>query len=63
VRIVPPANPHSWAQWYAAHTFAPGIHTIRVRATDSDGFTQWRDHGDSYPNGADAIHAVTIEAV
>jgi sulfite oxidase len=39
-RILPQESAWTWAFWEAALDFAPGDHTLMVRATDSSGATQ-----------------------
>lgn len=54
-----------WTQWAVGWDATPGRHTLAVRASDAEGFTQSaRASGlldGSYPAGTDAIHSVTIQ--
>jgi DMSO/TMAO reductase YedYZ molybdopterin-dependent catalytic subunit len=52
----------TWRQWKLAWTPEPGDHTIRVRATDSDGATQTDLIADVAPDGATGWHAVNVSA-
>jgi len=57
-----PAVTRSWTRWqidWQAH--APGDYLVKVRATDSDGFTQPdMSNLPVFPNGSSAIHAVVF---
>jgi hypothetical protein len=56
-----------WTQWALDWEATPGRHTLAVRASDAEGFTQSaRASGlldGAYPAGTDAIHSVTIQVV
>ncbi len=52
----------TWRQWVLPWTPAPGEHTIRVRATDSDGATQTSEVTDVAPDGARGWHTVSVVA-
>lgn len=58
---------HVWTQWSIEWDATPGRHTLAVRASDAEGFTQSARAsgllGGSYPAGTDAIHSVTIQGV
>jgi DMSO/TMAO reductase YedYZ molybdopterin-dependent catalytic subunit len=61
-------GPHYvWTQWAIEWNATPGRHTLSVRATDAEGFTQSaRPSGllsGAYPAGTDAIHSVTVQVV
>lgn len=60
-------SPLAWTQWYITWTLpAPGTYRIAVRATDDTGFAQTSEaigiFGGAFPNGTDAIHAISIRA-
>ena len=54
-----------WTQWAVEWDATPGRHTLAVRASDAEGFTQSAHASGvldgSYPAGTDAIHSVTIQ--
>jgi len=52
----------TWRQWKLAWTPTSGDHTIRVRATDSDGVTQTEAVADVAPDGATGWHSVQVSA-
>jgi Oxidoreductase molybdopterin binding domain len=56
------ATPGSWTRWQAEwQPPAWGDYTIRVRATDSDGFTQPEiPPTAAFPKGSNAIHSIVI---
>lgn len=53
-----------WTQWTYDWEAEPGQHRLSVRAVDEDGFVQSREPlsllGDSYPDGTNSIHSVTV---
>ena len=51
----------SWRQWYLEHDFAPGSHTISVRATDAAGETQTAEVQEARPDGATGYHMVRVQ--
>ncbi len=58
-KLVSEARPFAWRLWEREITLEPGIHTVRARATDSDGQTQpertaWNKSGYLW-NGIDAV--------
>ena len=57
-----PSIPGSWTRWQAEwQPYAPGDYVVRVRATDSDGFTQVElSPTIAFPNGSNAIHSIVI---
>jgi DMSO/TMAO reductase YedYZ molybdopterin-dependent catalytic subunit/type III secretory pathway component EscS len=50
----------SWLQWSFAWDAAPGSHDIRVRATDTNGYTQTADEAPPAPNGSTGWHEVSV---
>ncbi len=52
----------TWRQWVLPWTPTPGEHTIRVRATDSDGIPQTSEVTDVAPDGARGWHTVPVVA-
>mgnify|MGYP005852700957 CR=1 FL=1 len=59
--LVTPESALAWTQWaFRWQPEVPGSHGFRVRATDERGFTQHADSGRPFPNGADAIHRLTL---
>jgi DMSO/TMAO reductase YedYZ molybdopterin-dependent catalytic subunit len=55
---------NSWRQWRLAWNPEPGVHVIRVRATDASGYTQTEERTPPAPDGATGHHIVrvTVEA-
>jgi hypothetical protein len=60
-----PGLPGSWTTWRTTWwPLAPGDYQVKVRATDSAGFTQIDDPAASpFPNGWRAIHSIVIRVV
>lgn len=55
-----PAAPYSWTRWNITWTPpAPGDYLVKVRATDSDGFTQ-PDDVTGYPKGTAAVQRTIV---
>ena len=52
----------TWRQWYLEHDFAPGTHTIAVRATDGTGTTQTASIRPPRPDGATGHHTIRVAA-
>ncbi|MFC3381430.1 molybdopterin-dependent oxidoreductase [Couchioplanes azureus] len=50
----------TWVQWSSRWEATPGAHTIRVRATDTDGQTQPGQQTPVAPNGATGWHSVRL---
>jgi DMSO/TMAO reductase YedYZ molybdopterin-dependent catalytic subunit len=50
----------TWRQWYHRWQATPGEHTIRVRATDTTGYTQTSTPAPPAPDGATGWHAVRV---
>jgi DMSO/TMAO reductase YedYZ molybdopterin-dependent catalytic subunit len=50
----------TWRQWMWAWDAAPGLHQLRVRATDSAGVTQTPRDAASFPDGASGWDSVVV---
>ncbi|MEW5808927.1 MAG: molybdopterin-dependent oxidoreductase [Actinomycetota bacterium] len=50
----------TWRLWSFDWQAEPGFHTITVRATDNDGYTQTPDRADPVPDGATGWHSITF---
>ena len=55
-----PISDATWVQWVVPWDAAPGIHTIRVRATDGDGVVQEERRSEPAPDGARGWDVVVI---
>ena len=55
-------NLDTWVQWSATLDLEPGDHTLKVRATDKDGFVQTGVERDVVPNGATGWHTIDLTA-
>ena len=53
----------TWRQWRYEWAAPPGVHTIRVRATDKRGVTQSPVPVAPAPNGAEGHHAIQVRVV
>ena len=51
---------NSWRQWRLPWDPAPGVHVLRVRATDATGYTQTEERTPPAPNGATGHHIVRV---
>ncbi|WP_438853833.1 molybdopterin-dependent oxidoreductase [Agromyces sp. M3QZ16-3] len=51
----------TWVQWRYEWDAAPGRHTIRVRATSTDGEVQTADRAPVAPDGATGLHERTFD--
>lgn len=58
--LAPSADADLWRPWVRRHDFAPGRHTLTVRATTVDGETQPEAPTDPFPSGATGWHRVTV---
>ncbi|HEV7187585.1 MAG TPA: molybdopterin-binding protein, partial [Blastococcus sp.] len=58
--LAPSADADLWRPWVRRHVFAPGRHTLTVRATTVDGETQPEAPTDPFPSGATGWHRVTV---
>ncbi|QWC83923.1 molybdopterin-dependent oxidoreductase [Nocardioidaceae bacterium] len=52
----------TWVQWSARESVEPGEHDVRVRATDSSGYTQTRVMKDNFPDGATGWDGLSFTA-
>ncbi|MPQ98741.1 molybdopterin-dependent oxidoreductase [Modestobacter sp. I12A-02628] len=59
-QLSPEVNSDLWRQWVLPYDFAPGQHSITVRATDGDGTTQTTDRARPKPNGATGLHTIQV---
>jgi DMSO/TMAO reductase YedYZ molybdopterin-dependent catalytic subunit len=50
----------TWRQWMWAWDATPGLHTLRVRATDGTGATQTAQEASPVPNGASGWDSVVV---
>jgi DMSO/TMAO reductase YedYZ molybdopterin-dependent catalytic subunit len=58
--LAPAADADLWRQWVLRHDFAPGRHTVTVRATSADGEVQPEAQADPYPSGATGWHSTEV---
>jgi DMSO/TMAO reductase YedYZ molybdopterin-dependent catalytic subunit len=61
-RLSPLVGRDVWRQWVLPVDFAPGRHTVSVRATTADGEVQTAARADPYPSGATGWHTVHVTA-
>jgi DMSO/TMAO reductase YedYZ molybdopterin-dependent catalytic subunit len=59
-RLADGPSPDVWRQWVHRWDATPGVHTIRVRATDGRGDTQPEARVDTFPDGATGWHTVSV---
>lgn len=52
---------HSWRQWKLNWNATPGQHRIKVRATDSSGYTQTEERVSVAPDGATGHHTINVK--
>jgi DMSO/TMAO reductase YedYZ molybdopterin-dependent catalytic subunit len=50
----------TWRQWLWEWDATPGSHTLEVRATDGEGYTQTDHRVGTVPNGATGWHSVVV---
>ncbi len=53
-------NKNTWRQWVYGWDAQPGMHTIKVRATDGTGETQPEERTEPLPDGATGWHTVRV---
>ena len=58
--LAPSADVDLWRPWGLRAEFAPGRHTLTVRATTADGETQPDTRADPFPSGATGWHTVEV---
>lgn len=58
--LAEPLGKDSWRQWRLSWAPEAGTHRIRVRATDSGGYTQTPDLARPAPDGATGWHTITV---
>jgi hypothetical protein len=58
--LAPSADVDLWRPWVLRAEFAPGRHTLTVRATTTDGETQPGTRADPFPSGATGWHTVQV---
>ena len=54
------AGPDTWRQWSFVWDATAGSHTLRVRATDTEGESQGEARVRPFPNGAEGWHSVNV---
>jgi DMSO/TMAO reductase YedYZ molybdopterin-dependent catalytic subunit len=60
-RLAPVPSIDTWGQWvYPWTPPAPGLHTLRVRATDRKGGVQSGTRADPYPGAASGYHTISV---
>ncbi|MDX1690204.1 MAG: molybdopterin-dependent oxidoreductase [Acidimicrobiia bacterium] len=59
--LTDPLSSKAWVQWKTTVTLDPGVHRLRVRATDGTGDTQVREVSSPRPDGATGWHAIRVE--
>lgn len=57
-----PLSSYAWVQWRVQVDLGPGVHTLRVRATDGTGATQPVERTPPAPDGARGYHEVRVTA-
>ncbi|WP_433200709.1 molybdopterin-dependent oxidoreductase [Dactylosporangium sp. CS-047395] len=58
--LLPVPSQDTWVQWRLSWTAQPGLHTVRVRATDGTGAVQPEQRATPFPDGATGWHTVTV---
>jgi DMSO/TMAO reductase YedYZ molybdopterin-dependent catalytic subunit len=61
--LTTPLSDKAWVQWKVEQTLTAGDHEAKVRATDSDGYTQTSEKTSPAPNGATGWHTVDFVTV
>jgi DMSO/TMAO reductase YedYZ molybdopterin-dependent catalytic subunit len=59
-RLADGPSPDVWRQWVHRWDAPPGLHTIRVRATDGRGDVQPEARAETFPDGATGWHTITV---
>jgi len=60
--LSPAVDADVWRQWVLPYEFAPGSHTLTVRATGADGERQTDRRADPFPDGASGWHSIQVIA-
>ncbi|WP_369132093.1 molybdopterin-dependent oxidoreductase [Modestobacter sp. I12A-02662] len=60
--LSPAVDADLWRQWVLPVEFAPGPHTLTVRATGADGEVQTERRADPFPDGASGWHSIRVTA-
>ncbi|WP_433221215.1 molybdopterin-dependent oxidoreductase [Dactylosporangium sp. CS-047395] len=58
--LLPVPSHDTWVQWRISWSAQPGLHTVRVRATDGTGAVQPEQRATPFPDGATGWHTVTV---
>ena len=53
-------SPDTWRRWGYRWDATPGLHTLRVRATDGRGDVQPEARADTFPDGATGWHTISV---
>jgi DMSO/TMAO reductase YedYZ molybdopterin-dependent catalytic subunit len=61
-RLSPEVDADLWRQWVVPYDFAPGRHSITVRATSADGDVQPEARMSPFPSGATGWHSIQVVA-
>ncbi|QXG75250.1 molybdopterin-dependent oxidoreductase [Modestobacter sp. L9-4] len=61
-QLSPELDADLWRQWVLPFDFAPGSHTIAVRATSKDGELQTDARATPFPNGSSGWHQIVVIA-
>lgn len=61
--LAEPIDANCWRQWRLPWTPTPGVHVLRVRATDATGRTQTPVHAPPEPDGATGWHTIRVAVV
>ncbi|TFV67272.1 UNVERIFIED_ORG: molybdopterin-binding oxidoreductase [Bacillus sp. AZ43] len=60
--LSPEVDADLWRQWVLPYDFAPGRHSITVRATGADGEVQTEQRAAPFPDGSSGWHTVQVVA-
>ncbi|TKJ28547.1 hypothetical protein A6V29_00320 [Blastococcus sp. CCUG 61487] len=60
--LSPQVDADLWRQWVLPYDFAPGRHSITVRATGADGEVQTETRASPFPDGASGWHSIQVLA-
>ncbi len=59
--LSPEVDADLWRQWVLPYDFAPGRHSVTVRATGADGEVQTDERADPFPAGSTGWHSVEVQ--